>query len=296
MTSVDSPSGSLSSRATRLSTGRPSGEGAAAAPWVVFRLAAQRYALPVQHVREMVTLPAVRPLPTAPPYVRGLITLRGHAMPLVDLRSRLGLPSLRQARRDLLELLSIREEDHLMWLETLDDAVRGETAFHLPVDPDACAFGRWLRDFRTDDVLLATVLRRLDEPHRAVHAGGAEALRLAERSDREAAIAQLEDVRNGALEKLTVLLHRARDQVRGLEREIALVLSAEGLQPTALAADTVEEVVPLTPVEEQDTDALLAGLGNGLNLNLARRQEDGAVVVLLDARQLAGHNGNGSAG
>lgn len=57
-----------------------------------FQLAGATYALPVEHVREIVRAVAVTPLPGAPPVVVGLINLRGLLVPVMDLRARLRLP------------------------------------------------------------------------------------------------------------------------------------------------------------------------------------------------------------
>ncbi|HEY1331025.1 MAG TPA: chemotaxis protein CheW, partial [Actinomycetota bacterium] len=58
---------------------------------VVVRLD-REYALPAEHVLEVVRMVAVTPLPEAPPWLAGVINLRGRVVPLIDLRIRLGLP------------------------------------------------------------------------------------------------------------------------------------------------------------------------------------------------------------
>lgn len=50
------------------------------------------YALPVERVREIVRLRAITPVPRVPEAVRGVISLRGEIVQVIDLRSRLGLP------------------------------------------------------------------------------------------------------------------------------------------------------------------------------------------------------------
>jgi len=51
------------------------------------------FAVPVGCVREILDVPAVARLPHAPPFLLGMIDVRGHAVPVVDLRVRLGLPA-----------------------------------------------------------------------------------------------------------------------------------------------------------------------------------------------------------
>jgi purine-binding chemotaxis protein CheW len=50
------------------------------------------YALPIERVREIVRLRAITPVPRVPDAVRGVISLRGEIVQVLDLRRRLGLP------------------------------------------------------------------------------------------------------------------------------------------------------------------------------------------------------------
>src|SRR5437660_1615747 len=59
--------------------------------FVVFRLHAREYALPVGQVVEVLHMVAMTPLPEAPAWLPGLIDLRGQVIPILDLRTRLGL-------------------------------------------------------------------------------------------------------------------------------------------------------------------------------------------------------------
>ena len=60
--------------------------------WVIFRLAEQEYALPLERVGEVLRMVAITPLPEAPAWLAGVINLRGRVIPVIDLRLRLGLP------------------------------------------------------------------------------------------------------------------------------------------------------------------------------------------------------------
>jgi len=59
--------------------------------WVSFRLAHRSYALPVTHVREFAPVGQITRVPGAPAAVCGVASLRGHAIPVVDLKKSLGL-------------------------------------------------------------------------------------------------------------------------------------------------------------------------------------------------------------
>lgn len=50
------------------------------------------YALPIERVREIVRLRPITPVPRVPAAVRGVLSLRGEIVQVLDLRIRLGLP------------------------------------------------------------------------------------------------------------------------------------------------------------------------------------------------------------
>ena len=50
------------------------------------------YALPIERVREIVRLRPITPVPRVPEAVRGVLSLRGEIVQVLDLRIRLGLP------------------------------------------------------------------------------------------------------------------------------------------------------------------------------------------------------------
>ena len=56
-------------------------------------IGAQRFAIDIQLVREIRGWTTSTPLPKAPPYVLGVINLRGAVLPVLNLAARLGLPA-----------------------------------------------------------------------------------------------------------------------------------------------------------------------------------------------------------
>jgi purine-binding chemotaxis protein CheW len=59
---------------------------------LLFTLESQRYALPLEDVRELVRAVRLTPLPQAPSVVEGLFNLRGELIPVLDMRRRFRLP------------------------------------------------------------------------------------------------------------------------------------------------------------------------------------------------------------
>ncbi|HXN49508.1 MAG TPA: chemotaxis protein CheW [Bryobacteraceae bacterium] len=62
-----------------------------AAQYITFRLGDELFAIGVGQVREVLEIARITRVPTAPDYMRGVVNVRGKAIPVVDLRRRFGL-------------------------------------------------------------------------------------------------------------------------------------------------------------------------------------------------------------
>ena len=57
-----------------------------------FALAQEHYAIETRYVREVYPLKTLAALPSAPPFVAGIVNVRGHIVPVIDLKKFFGLP------------------------------------------------------------------------------------------------------------------------------------------------------------------------------------------------------------
>jgi len=65
---------------------------------VSFSLLSREYALPITVIQEVIRYMKPTKLPSAPPYIAGIINLRGRVTPLVSLRMLLGIPGDEEER------------------------------------------------------------------------------------------------------------------------------------------------------------------------------------------------------
>ena len=63
-----------------------------AGQYLTFKLADEVYGLGILTVREIIGLMPITAMPRTPEYVRGVINLRGKIIPVIDLRSKFGMP------------------------------------------------------------------------------------------------------------------------------------------------------------------------------------------------------------
>jgi purine-binding chemotaxis protein CheW len=86
-----------------------------------FRLASERYALETRHVQNVHPLRELTPLPCTPPFVLGIVNVRGRILPVFDLKKFFELPE--QGLTDLHRIILVQGND--LELGLLADVIVG---------------------------------------------------------------------------------------------------------------------------------------------------------------------------
>ena len=77
---------------------------------IAFRVGEQEYCVDITSVREIRGWTPATTLPHAPSFVRGVINLRGSVLPIIDLASRLGLPTPEPTSRHVIIIAQTGEQ------------------------------------------------------------------------------------------------------------------------------------------------------------------------------------------
>jgi purine-binding chemotaxis protein CheW len=64
--------------------------------YITFKLGNELFAIVVDQVREVLEISTITRVPTAPDYMRGVVNVRGKAIPVVDMRLRFGLQPIEE--------------------------------------------------------------------------------------------------------------------------------------------------------------------------------------------------------
>lgn len=70
----------------------PQGPASASVEILEFRLADERYGVETRHVSRVHELVDITPVPCTPPFVLGIVNLRGHITPVIDIKKFFDLP------------------------------------------------------------------------------------------------------------------------------------------------------------------------------------------------------------
>lgn len=61
-------------------------------PFILFELAGATYALRSRHIQQLEMIGTITPVPNAPAFVEGVVSIRGQVIPAMSLRTRFGFP------------------------------------------------------------------------------------------------------------------------------------------------------------------------------------------------------------
>jgi purine-binding chemotaxis protein CheW len=92
-----------------------------------FELAGENYAIDVLNAREVLTIVRITPLPTALPFLSGVINLRGSVIPVVDLRKKFQLPVPPDTAETSIVIVDVESRGENVVIGAIVDTVKGVT-------------------------------------------------------------------------------------------------------------------------------------------------------------------------
>jgi chemotaxis signal transduction protein len=204
---------------------------------------------------------------------------------LVDLRLRLGLPSALAEVEEMIAMLAAREQDHILWLKELKGAVSEGRPFALARDPTQCAFGKWYYSYKPEDIGFASVMCRLELPHRRIHAIADTVLKCVDQGEPDKAREIILRTEHGDLTTVVTLFEEARTAFRESQKEVALVLT-DGRKHISLTVDKVLSVEAIAEDTIADAASAMGSLKSDLLRQVAHRANGQGIVFLLEAEAL----------
>src|SRR6478735_12407628 len=89
-----------------------------------FRLGDELFAANVSKVLEILEIPKVTKVPRSPAFMRGVVNLRGNVLPVIDMRTKFGLPVVDDTINSCILVLTIELEGTQIVIGTIVDAVQ----------------------------------------------------------------------------------------------------------------------------------------------------------------------------
>jgi purine-binding chemotaxis protein CheW len=93
------------------------------AQYLTFALGEEVFAMDIRTVREIIQYGPMTPVPLMPPFVRGVINLRGAVVPVIDLKARFGQPAAAVGKKSCIVIFDAVRHGERVELGLLVDAV-----------------------------------------------------------------------------------------------------------------------------------------------------------------------------
>ena len=91
---------------------------------VSFRLANEEYGVDIMRVQEIILMGQITRMPQVPEFICGLINLRGHVIPIVDLRKRFSLPSEEATEHTRIIVVNVYEKTIGIVVDAVNEVLR----------------------------------------------------------------------------------------------------------------------------------------------------------------------------
>ncbi len=84
-------------------------EKSASGKYLTFMLAEEAYGLPILKVKEIIGMMKITEMPQMPSFMKGVINLRDHIIPIIDLRQKFGMPAAPYTERTCIIVIEVEQ-------------------------------------------------------------------------------------------------------------------------------------------------------------------------------------------
>lgn len=258
-------------------------------PWVTFKIHKNMYSVNSQYVNAIIPLAEdITPIPEAAEYVRGVVQYQGEMIKIIDMRDLLQVESVEEEYQEFQKMLEQRRQDHVHWVNVLEESAQNATPFHLATDPHKCAFGIWYDNFHSDINSINFHLGRIEEPHRLLHETAEEIIKCSRNCDecerKECLRDTLAKAKEEYMPEILELLEEAKDVFKEHFKEMIIIVKCQN-QTFGFSVDevlAVEELIFLNDKEDHITQTFKTNLVT----NVAKTRQSNELILLLNLEAL----------
>ena len=91
--------------------------------YLTFRLGKETFAANVGNVLQILEITEITKIPKAPPYMKGVINLRGSVLPIIDFRHKFNLPQIEHTKNTCIIVLSVEINNDTIEIGAIVDSV-----------------------------------------------------------------------------------------------------------------------------------------------------------------------------
>ena len=109
---------------------------------VSFRLSDEEYGIEITKIQEIILMGEITRVPQTPGYVKGLINLRSNVIPIIDLRSRFGLPEAAVNDDTRIMVVNVNGKTIGLIVDAVSEVLRVSQEQIAPPPPTVAGLGR----------------------------------------------------------------------------------------------------------------------------------------------------------
>lgn len=198
----------------------------------------------------------------------GVINYNKVPTPIYDLSMILEGTTAQKRMAELVEKLADMEQEHIDWLEELENAIEFSRPFTKPRDYKQSEFGKWHTSFDSENSDLLHMLTRFSAPLSDLYLLADKAIALSLDGQKEDALTAVEITKKTTLLSIRKLYEAARDSVTASHKPVIVYTTSNGTSPNlGFLVDSVDESLTISESDIQSfqNDSAIQFAGN-LNL------------------------------
>lgn len=117
-----------------------------AGKYLTFRLAKEEYGIPITKVKEIIGMMDITQIPQSHDYMKGVINLRGSVIPVIDLRARFSMESVKATDRTCIIVVELTKDGTIHLIGMVVDSVSEVTLVNDDQIDVSVSFGMQIRD------------------------------------------------------------------------------------------------------------------------------------------------------
>ncbi|MBI5146121.1 MAG: purine-binding chemotaxis protein CheW [Thaumarchaeota archaeon] len=132
----------------------------------------ENYAIPIEQIREIRAVESITKVPKAKSYVKGIINLRGHIIPVIDVKEKLGLDSVStNSSKQRILVAEVNNSLTGLLVDEVDQVMRIQTKDIEPAPQGALESHNYVKGIAKSDeklIVLLDVAKLLDDSSFAI--------------------------------------------------------------------------------------------------------------------------------
>ncbi len=245
---------------------------------VTFKIASEEYAFPIESVREILRVTDITHVPNVPSYVKGLFTIRNQLMPVLELRTLLGVNDLAQEYIKEIDLLS---EDCRKWFNELKYAIQNNSVFKGARNIRESSYGKWSDNYSSSNSSIVSIIKVLKANFITLFRLADDALALS-KSDKSAALNVIDSQIDSLIQEIEHQYKRLKSVIVSHITDDQRVMVVEsGAMSVGYLVDMVNEVVRIPESIIDQTPEMAKSERRELR-GIAKLKQGERLIMILD--------------